>query len=308
MIDFIGIDTSNYTTSVAFYDSATDEMHSFRRLLPVKDGEIGVRQSDAVFHHTMQLPMLFDEAELDLSGIKAVSVSTRPCDREGSYFPCFLVGTANARILAKTLGVPLFTNSHQQGHIVAVLYSAGRLDLANETFLAFHVSGGTTEAVLCTPDHEKIIATQTLAKSLDLNAGQAVDRVGHAMGLSFPSGKELEKLALQSDKKFKPKPFMREGCVSLSGLQNKCETMLKNGESHEDTARFCLDFITVALEKMMQEILRGYGEMPVVFSGGVMSNSIIRDYFTDKYSAVFALPEYSTDNAAGVAILGKLKY
>ncbi|HHU84772.1 MAG TPA: peptidase M22 [Clostridiales bacterium] len=307
MSKFLGIDTSNYTTSVCIYDTENNSVISKRKLLPVKQGELGVRQSDAVFHHTVQLADLFDEFDF-ADDLDAVSVSNRPCDKEGSYFPCFLVGENTGRIIAKTHNIPLYQNSHQQGHIMAALYSSNHLNLINQNFIAFHVSGGTTEAVLCSPDDEKIIKTENIANSLDLNAGQVIDRIGVKMGLPFPAGKYIDELAQKSLRKFKIKPFMRNGCPSLSGLQNKCEDMLKNGESKEDIALYCLKFIQTALENMMLDILKKQGDLPVVFSGGVMSNSIIRKYFTDKYNAVFAEPQFSTDNAVGTAILGAYKY
>lgn len=304
---FLGIDTSNYTTSAALYDSSTDAMISEKQLLPVKEGSRGIRQSDAVFHHTVALPRILGRFDC-LTGLSAVSVSDRPCDREGSYFPCFLTGVACAEAIAKTNGIPLYINSHQHGHIAAALYSADRRDLLKDEFLAFHVSGGTTESVLCRPDGEKIFSAELIASSLDLNAGQVIDRVGVSMGLPFPAGRYVEEFALKSEKKFSPRPFMRGGSPSLSGLENKCADMLKNGDSKEDTALFCLTFIRSALEKMLVSAFSAYGEKPVVFSGGVMSDSILRDYFTEKYGAVFALPQYSTDNAAGTALLGYMKY
>ena len=304
---FLGIDTSNYTTSAAIYNSADDTVLSNKKLLPVKTGERGIRQSDAVFHHTVQLPDIIDG--LDFQGkIAAVGASDRPCDRAGSYFPCFRVGISTARAIAKITGVPIYFHSHQHGHIAAALWSGKRLDLLQNEFIAFHISGGTTESVICKPDSEKIFSTEPLLSSLDLNAGQVIDRVGVAMGLPFPSGKYIEELALKSDKAFKIHPFTRDGNPSLSGLENKCADMLKKGETQEDTAKFCLDFIRASLEKMLLSVFENYGELPVVFSGGVMSNSIIRDFFTKKYGAVFGLPQFSTDNAAGTAILAKLKY
>ena len=99
MPDFLGIDTSNYTTSVAVYDSEANKVYQTKKLLPVKQGELGLRQSDAVFHHTKQLPdmveLLF--AEHDFAP-EAVSVSVRPRNIEGSYMPCFLCGEGFARV------------------------------------------------------------------------------------------------------------------------------------------------------------------------------------------------------------------
>ncbi|MBQ5884422.1 MAG: peptidase M22, partial [Clostridia bacterium] len=226
---------------------------------------------------------------------------------KGSYMPCFLVGESVATSLSSALKVPLFKFSHQQGHIAAALYSANKTELFNSKFIAFHVSGGTTDAVLCEAENNTLKITP-VASSNDLKAGQAVDRIGVKMGLLFPCGKELEKLALKSEKIYKNKIKLYVGDFSLSGLENKCLKMLENGESKEDTAKFLLTYIADTLSEMVKNIFSEYGELPLVFAGGVMSNSIIREIITSRFSAFFAEPEFSCDNAAGIAVLTKLNY
>ena len=174
---YLGIDTSNYTTSVCLYDSDTDHVISKRKLLPVKNGEVGLRQSDAVFHHVQQLPEIFDAAFSDFNGkITAIGVSYAPRTSEGSYMPCFTVGMMAASVLSSALQVPVYRFSHQQGHIAAALYSVDRLDLLSKKHIAFHVSGGTTEAILVNGE-EGFVTTSPIAQTLDLNAGQLIDRV-----------------------------------------------------------------------------------------------------------------------------------
>lgn len=304
---FLGIDTSNYTTSVALIDG-NNKVVQKKRLLPVKDGERGIRQSDAVFHHTKAYPELLEELLKDVSEpITAIGVSVTPTTEKGSYMPCFLVGESVATSLSSALKVPLFKFSHQQGHIAAALYSANKTELFNSKFIAFHVSGGTTDAVLCESENNTLKITP-VASSNDLKAGQAVDRIGVKMGLLFPCGKELEKLALKSEKIYKNKIKLYDGDCSLSGLENKCLKMLENGESKEDTAKFLLTYIADTLSEMVKNIFSEYGELPLVFAGGVMSNSIIREIITSRFSAFFAEPEFSCDNAAGIAVLTKLNY
>lgn len=299
----LGIDTSNYTTSFAFFDG--DDVAQVKRLLPVKEGEKGIRQSDAVFHHTKAYPQLLTEL-LSQTGnnIEAVGVSVTPTTVEGSYMPCFLVGEGVATAVSKSSGVPLFRFSHQQGHIAAALFSAGKINLINEKFLAFHVSGGTTDLVLCEPDEEQIIKTTPFSSSSDLKAGQAVDRIGVKMGLRFPAGVQLEELALKSEKKFKNKIKLADGKCSLSGVQNKCEKMLADGESKEDVAMFLLSYISDTVIAMTGHALTQLGDIPVVYAGGVMSNSIIRKNVSERIkNSFFAEPQFSCDNGAGVAIL-----
>lgn len=305
MPDVLGIDTSNYTTSAALWKCGV--MHQSKKLLPVKPGEKGLRQSDAVFHHVQQLPQILDALPFEGASITAVGVSSRPRSMAGSYMPCFLVGISAAKTAALSLGVPLHTFSHQQGHIAAALFSANKLDLLKEHFLAFHVSGGTTEAVLCGPDVENIFSTLIVAQSLDLKAGQAVDRVGVMLGLPFPAGPELEKLALQSNRSFSIRPSMKGEDCSLSGVENQCHAMMMKGIPKEEIAAYCLQSIFAALDGMASSLLKKYGSLPLLFAGGVMSNSILRDELTQKYGAFFAEPVFSADNAAGVAVLASLK-
>lgn len=303
---FLGIDTSNYTTSVALLDTVTGEMKQQKKLLPVAKGNLGLRQSDAVFHHTRQLPGLVEAlaSEFKPDGI-GVSVKPRLADK--SYMPCFLCGEGLARSLSAVTGAELFRTSHQVGHILAALYSAGRLDLINREFLAFHVSGGTTDCLLCRPDPENIITVSEAGTSLDLKAGQAVDRTGLMLGLEFPCGAALEKFALKSSRSFKIKPVIKGTDCSLSGLENKCQKMKADGESFEDIAMFCLTFIYETVRAMTEAALEKYGDMPVVFAGGVMSDRIIRLRLEEKFESCFAAPEFSCDNAAGLAVFAKLK-
>ena len=303
---FLGFDTSNYTTSVAIYNDG--DVIQNKRLLPVKEGERGIRQSDAVFHHTKAYAELLDGVLASHSGsIAAVGASVTPTTQEGSYMPCFLVGENAARTVASALSVPFYAFSHQQGHIAAALYSAERTDLLDKRFLAFHISGGTTDLVLCEPDDEMIIKITPVSSSSDLKAGQAVDRIGVKMGIPFPAGIGLEKFAEKSEKNFKNKIKLNEGFCSLSGLENKCLKMLDEGESKEDTAKFLLCYIADTVTAMTEYALGKFGDLPIVFAGGVMSDRIIKDIITSRFDASFAEPEFSCDNAAGIAFLTSLK-
>ena len=309
MSAFLGIDTSNYTTSAALFDSEANTIIQSKKLLPVKAGELGLRQSDAVFAHVKQLgdmvQNVFDEYREEIT---AIGVSTRPRDIDGSYMPCFLVGEMAANCLGAALKAPVLPFAHQQGHVAAALYSAGRLDLFRERFIAFHLSGGTTEALLVEPSAERIIRCTKIGGSMDLKAGQAVDRIGVMLGLPFPAGKYLEELALKSDRKFKIKPVMKGTECCLSGIENKCRKMLENGEKSEDIALFCLKSVEAALCGMTDATLSEYGKLPLVYAGGVMSNCIIRNTIENKYGGIFAKPEFSSDNAAGIAVLAAEAY
>lgn len=301
----LGIDTSNYTTSAAVYEGGV--LENRRMLLPVKPGEKGLRQSDAVFHHVRQLPQVLGPVLEKYSPLGAVGVSVSPRGGEGSYMPCFLVGKGFAQALGKAWGVPVEFFSHQQGHLAAALYSAGQLGLLDKPFLAFHVSGGTTEALWVRPGQDGMPVADLAAQSLDLKAGQAVDRVGVMLGLGFPCGPELEKLALQWGDKVTVRPAMKGADCSLSGIENKCAAMLGQGRKPAEIARTCIEAIGAALDKMCETLLAQAGPLPVLFAGGVCSNSILREKLGGKYGAWFAAPEFSSDNGAGVAILAQKK-
>ena len=290
---YLGIDTSNYTTSVCLYHAEDGSVISKRKLLPVRDGELGLRQSDAVFHHVQQLPDLFSQAFAEYKGeIKAIGVSYAPRTVEGSYMPCFTVG--------------LYTFSHQQGHIAAALYSINRLDLLHQPHIAFHVSGGTTEALGVNMD-EGFLSTRLIAKTLDLNAGQLIDRVGVMLGLHFPCGKELEQLALECNETIRPKTTLKGCDCCLSGGENMAKKLLDEGKSPAYVARFTIEFISRAIEKMSEKIREAHGDLPFIYAGGVMSDSIIRDQLTARSDCMFAFPEFSCDNAAGIAVLASVK-
>lgn len=307
MPEYLGIDTSNYTTSVAIYFSGCNTVLQEKMLLPVKEGELGLRQSDAVFHHTKQLPMIIEKLVNEKYSFSSVGVSCKPRLIDGSYMPCFLVGTGLAHSLSSILKVPVYETSHQVGHILAALYSCNKLELLNQPFLAFHVSGGTTDCLYVTPDDNNIINIKEIGTSLDLKAGQAVDRVGLMLGLKFPCGSELDKLAVKSNREFKIKPTLKRMDCCLSGVENKCKDMKNKGEAHEDIAKFCIMYICETLSMMTLKAIQNYGNIPIVFAGGVMSNSIISKKLSEKYGAYFAKPEFSCDNATGLAIFAYLK-
>lgn len=308
---FVGIDTSNYTTSAAVCDGEGKIVANIKIPLTVKEGERGLRQSDAVFAHVKNLPALMDSLNEALNGYTplAVGVSVSPRDAEGSYMPCFLAGKSAAYAFASGRNIPVYGFSHQNGHIMAALYSSGRLDLLEGgAFLAFHVSGGTTEALLVTPN-ETGFSVELVGNTADINGGQAIDRVGVAMGLSFPCGRELEALASDfTGKVYKHPVCVRDGICSLSGVENIALRIYAETKSREETAAFVFDFLGRTLERMCADIMKKHGDIPVVFAGGVMSNRLMRVRLSSAFDAYFSDPEFSADNAAGTALLCRAKF
>ena len=310
---FVGIDTSNYTTSIAVCDIDGMIIANLKAPLPVKSGECGLRQSDAVFAHIKNLPELMQKLSSVLENLDpvAVGVSSTPRMAEGSYMPCFLSGVAAAHSFAAANHIPVYTTAHQNGHVMAALYSSGRADdLLKDKFLAFHVSGGTTEALLVTPDASECgFSVQLVGETEDINAGQAIDRVGVMLGIDFPPGKELEALAGSYDGVIEKKKITVKDCrCNLSGVENIAKKLYSDGESKEKVAAFTFDFIQRTICEMAAQALQKYGDMPILFAGGVMSNKIMRNAICKQFEAYFADPEFSADNAAGVALLSRFAY
>ena len=300
-MNVIGFDTSNYTTSIACFDGHDGVNCS--RLLPVKQGELGLRQSDAVFAHIKSLPELSGRlfSHVEAGSIGAVGVSTRPRAVEGSYMPCFMVGYSHAKMMADSLKVPLVEVSHQQGHVAASLWSAGRLDLMDQPHLAWHLSGGTTELLLVEPEGKNVRCTK-IGGTSDISAGQLIDRTGQLLGLPFPAGKHLDALSRETD----CTDLFRVKCpgleFSLSGVQNKVQQYFSRCNDPAKTAAYALRCVVHAVHKTTENALKAYPGLEVVFSGGVASNAMLREMTMDLHP-VFAQPQYSTDNAMGVAVL-----
>lgn len=297
----LGFDTSNYTTSLAYYSD--NQAINCSQLLPVREGELGLRQSDAVFQHIKSLPKLSGRlfSDLDTPQISVVGVSTRPRAVEGSYMPCFMVGLSHAETIAQMLRVPLFQCSHQQGHVAAALWSAQRMDLMDQPHLAWHLSGGTTELLLVEPDAQNVRCTK-IGGTTDISAGQLIDRTGIMLSLPFPAGKHLDALASSANEKETFCAKCNDLYFSLSGVQNKVEKFHAIHADPNETAGYALRCISATILRNTEHALRNYPGLPIVFSGGVASNSMLRTAMSG-LGAIFAKPEYSTDNAMGVAIL-----
>lgn len=310
---FVGFDTSNYTTSVAVCDEDGRIVANFKQLLSVKSGERGLRQSDAVFAHTKNLPVLVQRLSEFLKDYEpvAVGVSSMPRKAENSYMPCFLCGKVAASCFAAPGRLPIYETAHQNGHIMAAVYSSGANErLMSTRFLAFHVSGGTTEALIVTPNKTKTdIDVELVGKTKDINAGQVIDRVGVMMGLSFPCGRELEALAAVYNGSIERRNVcVSDGSCCLSGVENIATRLYADNANREMVAAFVFDFICRTISTMVEQLIEMYGKMPVLFAGGVMSNKLMRKELSVGLEAYFAEPEFSADNAAGVAILCRMNY
>ena len=300
----LGLDTSNYTTSAAVFDGA--EGRNQGRLLEVRPGELGLRQSDALFQHVKHLPEVVS-ALVGAEGpgaIQAVGASTRPRAVEGSYMPCFLAGASQGQVLSQVLGVPFYAFSHQQGHLAAAAWSAGRLDLLDRPFLAWHLSGGTTELLRVEPEEDGVaVRAEILGGTSDISAGQLIDRTGVLLGLPFPAGKGVEKLSRQAQKREYYKVKVNGLTFSLSGMENKVRQMVQRGEEPAEIAWFAQETVCRVVQACTKAAMEQYPGLPVLCSGGVASNGRLKELLRQNCGALFAQPQFSTDNAMGTAIL-----
>ncbi len=307
---FIGIDTSCYTTSVAA-DTGESIVH-IKKPLRVKEGECGLRQSEAVFQHVKNLPLCMDELKEQVDFKKfdniTVTVSSKPRNVDGSYMPVFSAGQAFAKVIADVTGAAYFETSHQEGHIMAAIHSCHKYSLLSEGFLTYHISGGTTELLLvkpCTSGFE----CEIVGGTLDLPAGQFIDRIGVKLGMDFPCGKYLDYSACEYDgEKPKVKTCVKDEYINFSGEETRYERFIEDGGNPELAAYCVMKCIAQSVKQSIISARNKYGVNNVLMVGGVSSSKFLRNEFSDIPNVFFAEAELSTDNAVGVCCIGKLKY
>lgn len=310
---FLGIDTSCYTTSAAAITETGALMGERRQLLTVKPGRCGLQQSEMVFQHTRNLPRLLEEL---LAGgdyrIAAIGVSARPRPLADSYMPAFLPGLAAARSLAVALKAPLYQLSHQENHLEAGLWSAGLPEEQARRFLLLHASGGTTDLLLCRRRQDGRYDIEQLGGSLDLHAGQFVDRIGVALGLKFPAGAALERLAQTADPSSMPElpVAVRRFDASLSGPATAAERCLQKGADPAALALGVQHVLAETFARMLRRAAEDFSVDDVLLVGGVGSNNYIRGHVQSKLAkrrVRLWVPEgrFSCDNAAGCAALAR---
>ena len=308
---YFGFDTSNYTTSFAAVDEAGIVLVNAKQRLKVRNGERGLRQSEAVFQHTAAGDFIETSVKdffikYPQAVVDAVGYSSKPRDIEGSYMPCFLVGSTIAKCIGASMRIPCFPFSHQAGHVAAALISSGSTDLCGKEFAAFHVSGGTTDILHIRGFENGTFLIDQIGGTLDLNAGQVIDRAGVMMGLDFPAGAELEKLALNYKGEIPSyKPSVNGLNCNLSGIENKAQKLYKESSDKEKTSAYVIKAIGDTLAALTDNLTAEHPDIPIVYAGGVMSCEILHTRL-GMYSSRFAAPELSSDNAAGIAYLTML--
>ncbi len=309
----LGIDTSCYTTSIAIVNEENELIFNDRIVLSVKEGARGLRQSDALFQHIKNLPELVNRAKqsIDFSNIKKISVSERPRPVSDSYMPVFMGGTSFAKVIAETLDIPIQYFSHQEGHIMAGLWSAKAQHLNHQPFLCFHISGGTTE-LLHVNSAKDGFEIKIIGGTKDVHAGQFIDRIGVSMSLPFPCGPHLEKIALETENSIPIPVSVKHTWIHFSGSETHAQRQIIKGENHQSIALGVLRSIATSVEKVVINAVKETGIKDVLMVGGVCANTIMKAYLLDslkgKATMHFAEPAFSTDNAVGIALLGNVGY
>lgn len=309
---YLGVDTSCYTTSVAAVDVEGSVWADVRQTLKVPLGEKGLAQSAALFQHIKNLPQLMESLSAALGSDhhswRGMAASSQPRRLPGSYMPVFLAGLSYMQSLAAVLGVPWVTVSHQEGHIMAGKYSSG---LIGDSFVAIHLSGGTSE-VLWVKEKLPEYEIKALGGTSDLSAGQFVDRVGVLLGLPFPSGQALERLAGEApDEKGVFIPSVVRGLsFSFSGPETYARKLYNEGVDSALIARAVERCIAATLEKVIRAAVQAVRVPDVLLVGGVIANKFIRQRLEhrldcEKVRLWFADPKLATDNAVGVALLAR---
>lgn len=311
---FLGIDTSCYTTSVAAVNENGELIAQAKKLLSVAEGERGLRQSEAFFKHINNFPEIYGKVleKIGNQEITAVCVSTQPRGMTNSYMPVFYAGRRMAETIAQTLNVPLYATDHQQGHVQAALYNN---NISADRFCAVHLSGGTTE-VLLVDQSDKNLKIKVIAQSKDINAGQLVDRIGVMMGKPFPAGKYVDEMAMNYSGQKLVLPISADlSACSFSGCEAAAIREFQNSCDNGKLSEAVMSAITRTIAKMAGGAAYYSGVSDLLMAGGVSSSKYLRDNLQlnlekkgINLNLHFALPEFSADNAVGVALLCRKKH
>ena len=303
----VGFDTSCYTTSVACV-SEEGIVFQKRTMLSVALGKRGLRQSEAVFQHVRNLPPLVNSLFAAVSGadVATVAVSVRPVDAADSYMPVFLAGKSTASAVSGALSVPLVETVHQAGHVRAALFGNEQL-MREPRILALHLSGGTTDVLSVGMEDGALGKIEALGGSDDLHAGQLVDRIGVKLGLPFPSGPSLERLAVAAaDTSVRIPSSVRGLTCSLSGAESQAVRLLDGGADGGAVAFAVYDCISRTVHKLVENAMEAYGDCPVLLSGGVAGSALLRRLLSgrSRRRIFYAADGLSADNAVGAALIG----
>ena len=306
----LGIETSCDETGVAIYHSTKGLIqHTLYSQIAMHNEYGGIVPELASRDHIRKLIPLIEEC-LQLSGLNKNDIQGIAYTAGPGLIGALLVGAATAKSLAWTWGIPALGVHHMEGHLLAPMLEENKPDFP---FVALLISGGHTLLV----EVQGIGEYQLLGESLDDAAGEAFDKAAKLLGLAYPGGPLLSKLAEKgvADRFKFPRPMTdRPGLdFSFSGLKTfTMNTFNKTEKTEQDKADVALAFQQATAETLAikcKRALKQTGIKRLVVAGGVSANTKIRqnlEAMTKKERAelYFPRPEFCTDNGAMIAYAG----
>ncbi|NCB68678.1 MAG: tRNA (adenosine(37)-N6)-threonylcarbamoyltransferase complex transferase subunit TsaD [Bacteroidia bacterium] len=262
------------------------------------------------------------DAAIKKAGIKKSEISAIAFTRGPGLLGSLLVGTSFAKGFAQALGIPLVDVNHLQAHVLAHFISQGAENekMPEFPFLCLLVSGGNSQIVLVRSHFDMEVIGQTI----DDAAGEAFDKCAKVMGLPYPGGPHIDRLAREGNPaafKFN-KPQIPEYNYSFSGLKTSFLYLLRDKEKENpdfvkgNLNDLCASIQATVVDILMSKLKKAAADLKIkniAVAGGVSANSALRAAFhayADKYKwNVFIPPvSFTTDNAAMIAITGYFKY
>lgn len=272
--------------------------------------------------HQQNIVPVVSEA-IKRAGIKPEDLSAIAFTRGPGLMGSLLVGLSFAKGLASALQIPMIEVNHLQGHVMAhFVLEKDNLDkpLPKYPFLCLLVSGGNSQIIKVMSYKDMEVIGQTI----DDAAGEAFDKCAKVMGLGYPGGPVIDRLAKEGDpNKFKfAKPHIKDLDYSFSGLKTSFLYTLRDAIKEnpnfieENKADLCASLQKTIVDILMDKVRKAVKETgikEVAVAGGVSANSGVRNAFTEhaqKYGWTVHLPKFlfTTDNAAMIAIVGQHKY
>ena len=256
--------------------------------------------------HQQNIVPVVHEA-LKRAGVTKEELSAVAFTRGPGLMGSLLVGVSFAKGFARSLGIPMIDVNHLTGHVLAHFIKAEGEDNVQPEFpfLCLLVSGGNSQIILVKAYNDMEILGQTI----DDAAGEAIDKCSKVMGLGYPGGPIIDKLARQGNPKAFSfsKPHIPGLDYSFSGLTTSFIYFLC------DWMKDDLDFIEDILMDKLRKAAKQYKIKEVAVAGGVSANNGLRNAFREhagKYGWKIFIPKfsYTTDNAAMIAITGYFKY
>lgn len=320
MITILGIESSCDDTAAAVIQDGV-LLSNVISSQKVHESYGGVVPELASRAHQQNIIPVVDQA-LKKAGVNKEDLSAIAFTRGPGLMGSLLVGTSFAKGLSSALNIPMVDVNHLHGHVLAHFIKENKDDdnQPQYPFLCLLVSGGNSQIILVKSYKEMEIVGQTI----DDAAGEAFDKCAKVMGLGYPGGPVVDRLAKEGDPtKFKlNKPHIPGYNYSFSGLKTSFLYLLRDelkkdpdfiDKHKEDLCASLQKTIIDVLMEQLRRVAKDYNINEVAVAGGVSANSGLRAAFEDhakRYGWKIHIPPfgYTTDNAAMIAITGSFKY